>query len=151
MIDHVWTVICSRAIVDNATNVISLEGIIAELTFHGEPPPQDAALAVQLEVAMLWVRSDQNVGARGETRLSLIDPNDNVLGSVIQDINLGDKWQRFRNRFRISALPVRESGRHFFRTELRLEGVDEWTFIKDSPLDIVFSPPAPEAETDVAE
>jgi hypothetical protein len=83
--------------------------------------------------------------------LSLIDPNDNVLGSVIQDINLGDKWQRFRNRFRISALPVRESGRHFFRTELRLEGVDEWTFIKDSPLDIVFSPPAPEAETDVAE
>jgi len=145
MIDHVWTVVCSRAVTDPASNSVSLESIIEQITFYGEPPP-NVVVAVHIEVLTLWARSDPNVPAGGEERLSLIAPNGDSIGSMVREVNLTSTYQRFRSRFIIEGIILRGQGRYLFRVELRREGQADWSQVANIPLDVFFSAPPAEFE-----
>jgi len=87
MIDHVWTAVCSRAVIDRESNNVSLQNIIDQISIRGEPIP-DSVVAVQVEVVTSWVRADFDVPSQATTRLTFLSPSGNVLGSFENDIDL---------------------------------------------------------------
>jgi len=144
MIDHVWTVVCSRAVIDRESNNVSLQNIIDQINIRGEPIP-DSVVAVQVEVVTSWVRADFDVPSQATTRLTFLSPSGNVLGSFESDIDLSE-YERFRARAKFEGLPMPEPGRYAFRMELKNIGGSEWHEVATIPLKIVFGSPETEPE-----
>ena len=144
MIDHVWTVLCSRAVVDRDTNNVSIQNAIEQLNIVGEPK-LGAVVPRRFEVVTFCVRAAAEVPCRGELLLTYRSPSDEILGTFERPINLL-KHERLRDRMRFEGLPAGEPGRYYFDVELRDEGEQEWRRVAAIPLMIVFKPPEEEGE-----
>jgi hypothetical protein len=139
MIDHVWTVVCSRAVIDRESNNVSLENVLEQLTISTGPKP-GGLLPIRIDVMTLWVRSDFNVPATGTGRVTFVSPSGAESELLEFPINL-EEHQRFRSRARYQALPLAESGRYSFRVDLRVDGAEEWQTVSVVPLEVNFAPP----------
>jgi len=147
MIDHVWTVVCSRAVTDRESNNVSLQNVVEQITIRGEPIP-DAMVPIPLDVVTLWVRANTDIPSRGYTRLIFLSPSGTVIGSLESEVDLSE-YERYRTRTHFQGLPVTEPGRYTFRVELQNEGESEWHQVALIPLRIIFMPPeAEQAESE---
>ncbi len=138
MIDHVWTVICSRAVIDRDSNNVSIQNVIEQLTIRDEPKP-GMMVPILLEAVTLWVRAKPDIPGRARTRLTFLSPSGKAFGSIESEIDLS-KFERYRSRVHFSGLPIEEPGRHVFCVELQKEGEDEWRQVAVIPLSVVFNP-----------
>ena len=143
MIDHVWTVVCSRTVFDRDSGNVSIQNVLEQLSIFAEPSP-DAMLAIEFEVVSFWVRTDINVPAQGRYRLVVLTPSTQPIGTTEVEINLLDN-ERHKQRIQFQQFPAREEGRHIFRVELQLQGEDSWRQVASIPLRLVFLPPPDEA------
>jgi hypothetical protein len=134
MINHIWTVLCSKSITDQESNNISLLEVLEQLTIVGPPIP--SVVPVRFEVVTLWGRSDADQPSRGHARLLFLTPSDTVIGEHEYDIDLS-VYQRYRTRTVMTGLPVQEAGRHHFRVQLRDEGETEWRDVANIPLQVL--------------
>ena len=140
MIDHVWTVVCSRSVIDRDSNNVSLQNVIEQLSLRVEPVPEGVC-PIPLHVVTLWARTDLDVPARGYVRLTFLSPSsDALIGPLEAEIDLVD-YRRHRTRAGFAVLPLRESGRYVFLVELRIEDEDEWQQVAAIPLEVNFVPP----------
>ena len=147
MIDHIWTVVCSRAVIDRDSNSVSLENVIEQLNIRDKPRPE-GQLPISLQIATLWARSDLNVSARGTGRMTLMAPSGQAFGPFEFDVDLSEA-RRHRTRGTFHELPLPEPGRYVFRIELRENSEEEWHQVAAIPLEVIFT--APEAEPTEAE
>lgn len=139
MIDHVWTVVCSRAVIDRDSNNLSIHDVIEQLTIQGEPVP-DASAPIELEVVTLWARKDLDVPARGYGRLTFLSPSGKTkAGPFPIDIDLSE-YRRYRTRARFRSLPVGEPGCHTFRIDYKAEDGKRWRRVAAIPLEVIFEP-----------
>lgn len=139
MIDHIWTVICSRAVIDQRSRNVSIQSVVEQLNINAVPEP-DFVLNIKLEAVSFWVRTDPDISSRGQTRLSFLTPSGDSLGSFESEIDLSEH-ERGRTIIHFDQLPIQTPGRHYFRIELRSEGESEWNNVAAIPLMVVFTPP----------
>ena len=139
MIDHIWTVICSQAIIDQRSRNVSIHNVVEQLNINSILEP-DFVLNIGLEAVSFWVRTDPDISVRGHTRLSFLSPSGDSLGSFESEIDLSEH-ERGRTIIHFDQLPIQTPGRHYFRIELRSEGESEWNNVAAIPLMVVFTPP----------
>src|SRR3990172_12916422 len=135
MIDHVWTVLCSRSVIDIETNNVSIQDVIEKLNIPGDPKP-DGLLAIPFEIISLWARSDPKHPDQGVERIAFITPSGKSTVVAESPINLSAA-ERHRNRVKFPGLPIAEEGRHFFQIEFKLDD-GEWIKATPLPLSILF-------------
>jgi hypothetical protein len=136
MIDHVWTVACSRAVIDQASNNVSLESVIEQLAIAGKPVP-NGVVSVPIDIVTLWARSDPAVPSKARLRLSLLAPSGRGLGSKELDVDLTTA-ERQRTLIRFPGMPVSEPGRHLFRVELQQDPEGDWQLVASIPVTVDF-------------
>lgn len=142
MIDHVWTVLCSRSVTDKDTNNINLLEVIEQVTIIGTPPPegQEGIVPIPLEVVTLWTRTRDDQSARGRARIKFVRPS-GVLDRATNEIDVDlTTHKRTRNSMKISGLPISEQGRHGFTVELWKDETQTWAEVASIPLEVGFSP-----------
>jgi hypothetical protein len=140
MIDHVWSVLCSRSTRDADSNNISIHNVLEQINIEAEPDP-DNLVAIEAEVITLWIRSDANIPSSGRVRLSVITPNGEVAGVHEAELDLLN-FERLRSRVRFKSLPASQPGRLIFRLELQNQGAKRWKQVAAIPLTFTFNPPA---------
>lgn len=75
MISHVWTVICSRSVIDEASKNISLMDIVEQVTISAESAKQkETLLPMPFEVVTLWAKEAATGKSETEARLRLLSP-----------------------------------------------------------------------------
>lgn len=137
MIDHVWTVFCTDAVIDRDSNNVSIYNAIEQITIRGEPQPK-GVLNIPFTIISLWVRSDFDVPGQAQARLTLYSPSrKKKLLEKEYDIDLIES-ERLRTRWYLQGLPIAEPGRHTFQLQLRIKGEDKWRKVASIPLKIVF-------------
>lgn len=139
MIDHVWTVLCSRSIIDSESNNVTLQNVVEQLNISGEPTPE-GMVPVELEVVTLSARADFALPGRGKGRVRLVPPSGDSVDVFEFDVDLS-KHKRHRHRGHIRGLSVSGPGRYVFEVELRCQGDTEWSVVAVVPLEVVFVPP----------
>ena len=143
MIRHIWSVLCSRSVIDTTSNNISLLEVVEKITFVG--PGGIGFAPTQLELVSLWSRSDFAAPERGRGRVTVMSQAGVTLHpSTVFDIDL-NTYLRVRSRLQIGGLPVIADARFYeFRIELEREGV--WGEVGSIPLELEISiqPAAPE-------
>lgn len=140
MIDHVWTILGSRAVIDKRTNNVSIQNVVEQLTVFGMPDPE-SRIAIELELVSFWIRSDPNTPAQGRMRLVVVSPSGKCAEPLETELDL-TAHERLRVPIRFESFPCDEAGRYYFRVELLEKGDQEWRDVAAVPLTLVFKPEA---------
>lgn len=117
MIEHLWSVLCSKSIVDNDTNNISLFELIEDLTienFSGARLTQ-----VEYEITSCWFRESLEKEEDNEYRINLITPSGKDKGGPEIKLHFKKGINRIRSRSLFHAFPVEEMGIHRFKISLK--------------------------------
>lgn len=133
MIEHGWTVVCNRCIVDPSTNNASLMEVFEQANVEGSVQfPVVAPL--QLDIVTAWHRSDPERGERGTGRFRMINPDGTALAATEYAIDL-THFFRSRAIGRLAGLPLAALGRYFFQVEIRV-GEHDWREVAKIPFHV---------------
>ena len=148
MIDHIWSVLCRKSMIDSESNNISLldvvEQVAVEISPGQEIPPEGGVIVpYEFELVSMWARSDYERSAEGEARIQFTTARG---ATPIRQVFRVDVTEhvRFRTRNRLSGMPIDEEGTYFFTVELRLADDEEWAEVASVPLQVFLrdQPPA---------
>lgn len=146
MIEHVWSILCSRSVIDRDSNVISLHEVVEKISLAGPavPPPEGATIPLQAELVSFWSRQDVTAPARAEGRFRFIGPGGREIDQQEFQIDL-TVYHRLRHRARILGLKFYQPGLHHFVVEVATDA-QQWSQVARVPLDIeIRNEPHPEA------
>jgi len=149
MISHVWSLICSRSILDKDSNNISLIECLEQLSVPSPPANPDGKLVIPLtfEIVSLWTRSVAEKPSRGTCRLEVYSPSDTVIHEQRLEVDL-TTYQRVRSRQRFNGLPFGGSGTYRFKITVLSDEHGEPIQVASIPLVVTSgSPPASEIPT----
>lgn len=137
---HVWSVLCSRGIIDKKSNNVSLIEVIEELKLFSETNSltEEAANVIgqmSADWVTLWIRSNLEEPERGAVRDAIIAPSGKIIVEREYEVDL-QTHKRNRTTRRIMLPPARESGVYLLRTQLRSERRKNWKTMSDVPLDV---------------
>ena len=137
MIEHVWTVLCSRSVIDVETNNVSIQDVIEQISINAEPKP-DGFLPFPLELITLWERQESNKPAEGTERITFVTPSgkSNVVYEAKIDLSAAE---RHRHKVKFPGLPLSEAGRYYFEVEAK-EGDGDYHEVAAIPLSVIFQP-----------
>ena len=123
MINHLWSIACSRTSVDRESNNISLFEVLEQLTLSGGPiqPGKKGVVPILFEIVSLWTKEHENETIKGRGRTVLVAPSGAELPLLEFDIDLSNH-QRLRTINRITGLRIGEEGKHYFRIYLQTDG-----------------------------
>lgn len=137
--DHVWTVFCSRSLVDADTKQLSLIDTIEKVTvtaLPGKQIPANSAVELSCSLVSLWTRSDFDVPESGLCRVRLFGPDGQEIEPaepMLYDADLTDK-RRLRTQVRLQGLPLGIPGRYVFQTETFVE--PGWVEVARTPYEL---------------
>lgn len=143
MIQHIWSILCERSIIDDSSNNISLLNVIEELTLT-PPPGMKAGVAVETgsgvvpfnyEIASLWTREKSDKPELGRAKIMLIDPFGKSKASNEVELDLRS-YERLRTRQRFNGLPMSGVGQYTFLIQLQGENGKEWIDVARVPLQV---------------
>jgi hypothetical protein len=136
MIQHVWSVLCSRSSTDRETNNLSLFEIIEQLNVLGPLPDLGAkvAIPVQLEIVSLWSRSQSGEAEESRGRLTLLSPSGLEAFTREFVVNLVEH-DRMRTQLRLMGLPLFGTGRYTFTVEIQRAN-EQWEVVARIPLQL---------------
>lgn len=139
MIDHVWTVVCSRAVIDIDSKNVSIQNVLEQINVAAELSP-DFVLGIPYEIVSFWVRSEAAMPAKGRSRIMLVEPGGNTVPVAEMPIDLAEV-ERARHRVYCQGLRLTAAGRYVFRVELLEDDQHEWRPVASVPLRVVFTAP----------
>jgi hypothetical protein len=137
MIKHIWSVLCTHAITDKASNNMSLVEVLEEIQLRVEKGTSKANTTVPFPIywVTLWARTEQGESSCAHAKDIVIDPSGNTVLDKKYDVDLSEhKRTRFvRN---LQGMPVPSSGQYRFHTQLLDEKSHAWDDVSDVPLEI---------------
>lgn len=138
MLEHIWSILCSRSVIDSETNNVSIQDVIEQITINAKPE-ENSFLPFPMELITLWGRDASNEPSKGSERVIFITPSGK--SEVISEIEIDlTKVERHRQRTRFPGLPIGEAGRYYFKVEAK-NGTNEWKQVSAVPLQVAFQAP----------
>ena len=140
---HVWSVFCSRAVIDADTNNVTLVEVLEALQIAPPIPPLPGILQLPCELVTLWSRQDLATAEQGTARARLMAPDGHTeLHTATYTVDLGG-YPRIRHRLRLNGVPITGEGLHIWEVAFRAAPEDEWGVRASVPLHISFLTEAP--------
>ncbi|MEK7092332.1 MAG: hypothetical protein AAB907_01770, partial [Patescibacteria group bacterium] len=138
---HVWSILCRRSVIDNETNNISLYDALEELSVGVKvkqqvaPMPEVINIPIDYEVVSLWMKEDKKTHAQADTEIEVVQPNGKPAKSFLQKIDMPEKMQRLRARYRINGFGVTMPGTYWFKIKIREIGEKQFKTVSEIPLE----------------
>ncbi len=133
MINHIWSVLCERSIIDKDSKNISLIEVIEQLNVRGDAV--DRVIPIRLFLVTLWERSSKSDPVRASARLRFLDPQGNLVEKSEWKYSIDFKdYTRMRFRYAMNGLKVKGQGRHCFHLALYREKEKKWNQVATIPV-----------------
>lgn len=145
MVEHIWSVLCSRAVIDRDTNNATLIDVVEQIVINGipqEPGSPALILPAMMNLVSLWRREDADRPVQALGRVRLRSPGGDVIKDFTFPIDL-QKAPRSRINGKIAGLPVPMAGTYRFLVEWRENEDSDWQQVASIPLEVVFKPEDP--------
>ena len=141
MIQHFWTVLCQRSIVDSVSNNVSLIDIFESLRIESVAQADSKAILMvpfTFYLVTLWGRKNPETPCQGRARDIILSPKGKKIVEQEHDIDLTEH-ARTRHTRRIERFPIEQSGQYKFRTQIRDNKRSIWKTVSEVPLEVVLS------------
>lgn len=145
--ENVWAILCSKAIVDKRTNMMTL--IEAIDVVEGEFPVVDGKNPVNIgpisiQLASFWYRTDMEKPETGKAKHTLLGPNGEELGQHEIEIDLQESVSRY-GIATLPSLPYAGIGLYRIQIEKMDQRDNSWTRTASLPL-LLRSKPKPKTD-----
>lgn len=148
MIQHAWSVLVEKTIIDRETNNVSLD-VVEQIGFAapGLQETTRALIPTKLEIVSLWYRETAAIAERGSARIRVLAPGGDEVGQLTIGIDVATN-ERMRTRCNFGAIPFAGSGRYQYVVE-RQDGT-AFTEVARIPLEVRLVDPPAVRESDQA-
>ena len=135
-----WLMLCTRSIVDQNTNNVSLIEVIEQLVVRAAES-EEVTIPISLDLVFLSERLDANQPEKAQGKITFRGPQPGFESAPITfEVNL-EQSNRSTNFVRIPAISVHGSGTYMFEASYFDETADEWGVVASYPFDVVCNPP----------
>lgn len=150
MARHVWSVLCSRTIIDKESNSLSLFHVIeqvrvmediASLEAKKQEHP-DAGIMLEYDLVSFWVRSDPEIPESVTCRVKIVTPSGKETATPNFLIALAGEAKRFRQKAHLVGFPYDGFGYYWFNVEY--DAPDGPEVVARIPVEVIHAEP-PEA------
>jgi hypothetical protein len=126
MAEHIWSVLCTKHLIDPQANIISLVDVLEMLVISdGEAQLASAkaegkhGIVVEqpMQVVTYWCRSDPGKAETSKGRVAFHDPEGKKLTEIHLTINLQHDWGGYRHTANFGHVPVTGFGMYWFVVE----------------------------------
>lgn len=138
---HIWSILCTKSVIDKASNNVSLFEIIEEIHL----PPEireveqkniEAIAAMPFDWVTLWVRSKVDEPESGNVKDMIVSPSGKIIVVKEYGVELY-KHKRSRITRRIPMPPSNKTGVYGFRTYVKDERRNIWRKVAEVPLEVI--------------
>ena len=147
-IEHIWSIICSKSIIDQESNNLSLLNVIEQLTVDAKKiessgrDEKNRVYVVPIEMTLVS-RFKKVVDPKEkiflEAQYRQFDPDKRLLGTLDTQFEMGNGIKNFRLRNLFNNLPITKSGTYTFVINLREKGENAFIEVATIPLDITLN------------
>jgi len=135
---HLWSILCSKSIIDANTNSISIMDCLEELRIN---VPEDKKndkllLPIEYEIVSFWLNENNNKDNNFFLKIDLYDPNEKKLGEFVNLFTFPKDKKRLRTRIITKGLPFTKEGIYTFVVMLKEKRNKPYTEIISLPLDV---------------
>lgn len=137
---HIWSVLCSKCIIDKNTNNLSLIEIIEEMKFatvieKSGKGSVDVKLVSQMPIdwVTLWVRTNIEEPEKTKMKDIVISPSGKTILEKEYEIDL-QSYKRMRATRKVLLPPTNENGIFLFLTQVNDEKNKVWSTVGDIPI-----------------
>jgi hypothetical protein len=135
MIQHAWTVLCTKCIVDPESRNATLVEVLDQLNVP-TPPGFPIIVPIQMDLVTAWFRGNPDVPERGTGRISLLMPDGSSTAAQEYVIDMTE-FPRSRTITRSGGIIINGAGTYSFRVEVRDDGTADWRLAASLPLSVV--------------
>jgi hypothetical protein len=144
MAEHIWSVLCSKSVIDKDTQQVSLFDVLEALHIQLEEPIKSPGLIrFATEVVSLWVRSERDAEETATTKCEVITPDGESVHAAEMALDFSEK-RRFRSIFRAEGFPLHGSGVYKFKVSVKDGASEEWRLAALLPIEVTVKSPNPE-------
>lgn len=126
-IQHLWSLVCERAIVDAATNNISLTNVLEEIQVTPNPEAKlGSGIGTNNEISVPITfnlvsafRKLVSVEYNGEVRTSIIDPSNKIINVNSHIVKIPANAKRFRGIIGFQGFKLTGPGDYKFLIEIK--------------------------------
>jgi hypothetical protein len=134
MIEHAWSVLCSKCITDPESRNASLIEVLENINYQADI--QLPALApFTTDFVTCWYRTNPTQPARGAGRVTVIRPDGQPSDATEYAIDL-TTFVFVHAVTRSGGILLSGRGVYFFQVEFKIEGSDSWTTVTRIPLQV---------------
>jgi hypothetical protein len=142
MAEHIWSVLCSKSVIDKDTQQVSLFEVLEAVHIQlGEPIKGPGLIRFATEVVSLWARSEKNTGETATAKCEVITPDGESVHAAEMTLDFSEKL-RFRSIFRAEGFPIHGSGVYTFKISVKDGASDEWRPAASLPIEVTVEAPA---------
>lgn len=150
MANHVWTLVCTKAVIDQQSQNLSIHDVIDEMTVEittKEKVPDDFVVPVPFVIVSVWERSQMDVPEDKEScQFRIVNPKGKELSNFEQVFSMLGPHVRSRVIVNVQGMPMQGAGRYEIQV-LGKKGT-RWQKVATVPLVLKFNvkeplPPPP--------
>ena len=141
-IKHIWSVLCRESVINQDDNVVSLHGVLEQLTLGIQPKPDGSIpsrinVPITYEIVSFWIKDHaDNKEVKADIEIKLVDPAGAQLMKTAQQMILTATTKRFRSRMKISGIGINRSGDYHFQVWKKETGEKSFHLISELPLEV---------------
>jgi hypothetical protein len=142
-IKHVWTVLCRESLINQEDNILSLFGVIEEVTVTmppinnvPTPPPDKINLPINYEIVNLWSREEDDEEEKATLEIAQLNPKGEELNKITQELVFPANVKRLRSRTKVSGLTIQGRGNYSFRVRIKEKGDKSFKTVSEVPLEV---------------
>ncbi|MCK5415870.1 hypothetical protein KAI92_00405 [Candidatus Parcubacteria bacterium] len=139
---HVWSILCHKSIIDQETNALSLIDSLEEITIDikkGKQVDKINLQGISYNLVSYIVRSDIKEKEKGEIKIEIIDPQNNLIKEITQPFEIKKGVNKIRVQMQFNGLIISGEGRYTYRIGLKNEETKKYNTVAELPLDIKYN------------
>jgi hypothetical protein len=138
---NIWSAIFTKAVVDSATNSLSLLDCVDEITVNFSNAEDlsrpKKSIPISLAIISLWINEDVSKKIKFEYVIEIIDPQNKTIGEFSNTAVFENGKKRLRTMTQTNGMDLTSEGEYMITVKYKA-GDGEFITVSKIPLDIKF-------------
>lgn len=139
-VNHIWTVVCQRGIVDKDSNIVSLLEVLEKINVSTNEDlakmDQNKPMGVPFpfQVVSYWRKNKNAKSGKGEAQITILSPDNKKLALGQIKFDIPESGNTSRTIVKFDTLPVKTSGEYTVKIQQKHAG--KYHTVAEVPFDV---------------
>jgi len=144
IINHIWSILCKESVINKDNNNISIHESLEKLSISlsktetAQKLPKKIIVPITYELVSFWTKENKKKFS-GIIEYSLISPEEDILFTRTQDLDIPTKVKRHRTRMKIQGVPFTNAGVYMYKIKVKEKSEKSYKTVSKIPLEVAMS------------